>query len=322
MASTTAPPTALDEPTFTRDYLYRALYLRRELLIVTTHNSNNEALFSKPASGSSSASPRDILLLPPLYGANGLTTPPVGSDGTSGDPMLVPDHAWRGIVHIRAPSSPWYRGCFTFYVYFPSRYPFEPPIIELTGPLRSHPLVQERRVLHLDGLASAGAAAGLPSEAATGVTPQGGAVANSSVALSVLGQRFFIPFEEVYAAVDPMRVSVMAVLLQHILRFFYPSEWTAAMEAAAMNAAAARGIGQSTAVNLGQARRDVERRSVTQEVVLGRPFEQYLGTDVMEHFVQLWGTADPAGVGDVSTTVEGNSADWYSREVLPHLMHS
>ncbi|KPA79335.1 hypothetical protein ABB37_05785 [Leptomonas pyrrhocoris] len=329
MATSTPPFTALGGSTSTRDYLYRALYLRRELLILATQRSSNDADPSKSATGaeppsasdSSTLNLNDILLLPPLYGVEGLTAPPVDGGSTpSDDPMLTIDHAWRGLVHIRGPSSPWYRGCFAFHAYFPSRYPFEPPIVEFTTPLRSHPLVQERRALPQDHVT----AADLPSEFPSRVAPQSSAVTNTSTAhsSSIAGRCAAIPFEDVYAAVDPMRVSVMAVLLQHVLRFFYPAEWTAAMEAAATSAAAARGTGQSAAVNRVVARRDVERRSVTQEVALGRPFEQYVGDDVAQHFLQLWDTAGAAGAVDATGTMESNDADWYTREVLPHLLHS
>lgn len=311
--------------TTTRDYLFRALYLRREMLIVAAENasdsgeasSNKDVAVPEPSAASVSAiSLRDALLLPPLYGVEGLSSPPPSSYATiAGDPMLTLDHAWKGLVHIRGPSSPWYRGCFSFYVYFPSRYPFEPPIIELTGPLRSHPLVQERRVVQLDHLANA---TDPPSEVSSShVEPLSSAVTHASTTASAVGRRVFVPFEDVYAALDPMKTSVMAALLRHVLRLFYPQEWTPAMEASI-----AQGSGQAAAVNRVLARRDVERRSVTQEVALGRPFEQYVHADVMEHFLQLWDTVAGGGASDVSATVAGSGADWYTREVLPHLLHS
>lgn len=315
--------------TTTRDYLYRALYLRREALILSTqhhHGSTGSSGNAAPttaataSTGASSIDLNDILLLPPLYGVEGLAVAPHGHDGTPPctDPMLTLDHAWRGLVHVRGAASPWYRGCFAFYVYFPSRYPFEPPIIELAGPLRSHPLVQERRVLHLDHLSSSNGADPY-SEASSRVAPQSSVV--SVNASANVGRRAFLPFEATYAAVDPMRVSVMAVLLQHVLRMFYPVEWPPAWEAAA----ASRGAGQAAAmasVNRVLARRDVERRSVTQEVVLGRPYEQYVGADVMEHFLELWDAVGRSEAADVTETVEGSGADWYTREVLPHLLHT
>jgi hypothetical protein len=333
-ATTTAsPPVAHGmSATSTRDYLYRALYLRRELLILNMQNSSygSEAFSNQSvatatttktaeptaASGSPVISLRDILLLPPLYGVDGLTAPPSGSDATTAnDPMLTLDHAWRGLVHVRGHASPWYRGCFSFYAYFPSRYPFEPPIIEFTGPLRSHPLVQERRVQQLDQLSSA---VDVPSDVSSRVAPQSSAATVASTTTSAVGRRAFVPFDEVYAGLDPMRVSVMAALLQHVLRIFYPTEWTPAMEATALS----RKAGQGVSVNRVLARRDVERRSVTQEVMLTRPFEQYVGADVMEHFLQLWDTTGANAAGDITGTVEGGGADWYTREVLPHLLHS
>lgn len=304
--------------TSTRDYLFRALYLRREMLLLSTHGTGADAADASAESSSSDGVLHDVLLLPPLYGLDGLAMAPASSDapanagGAAGtDPMLTRDHAWNGLVHVRASASPWYRGCFAFYVYFPSRYPFEPPIIELAGPLRSHPLVQERRVQHLEQLSAAPENA---ADATSRLAPPSSSATNTSMAgrsAAAAGKRVFVPFEEVYAGVDPMRVSVMTVLLRHMQRVFLPSEWSALSRPAA-----------ALTVNRVLARRDVERRSVTQEVLLLKPFEQYVGTEVMQHFVGVWEESEAGACEDATDTVAGDGADWYTREVLPHLLHS
>ncbi|EAN92153.1 hypothetical protein C3747_11g47 [Trypanosoma cruzi] len=81
------------------------------------------------------------------------------------------------------------------------------------------------------------------------------------------GKRCVLPFDEIYLGLDPMRVSVMARLLHHVRSMFYPSEWPTAV-----------------LVNKALARYDVERRSVTQEVVLGKPYVEYLSREAVAFF--------------------------------------
>ncbi|KAG5477872.1 hypothetical protein LSCM1_05174 [Leishmania martiniquensis] len=318
------------DSTSTRDYLFRTLYLRREMLLLSTRGTasarglgaedKEEGQPSATDSVEPMAALRDVLLLPPLYSLDGLSLTPPSSEGSDfwEDPMLTPDQAWSGLVHVRSPSSPWHRGCFAFYVYFPSRYPFEPPIIELAGPLQSHPLVQERCVQHLSQLSGA-------ADHLFQIYPRaaqfGDAITNaSSVAHSAPVKRAFVPFEEVYATVDPMRVSVMMVLIRHMHLIFLPAQWPAAWRKPSMEADSA--THDPSAVNCALARRDVERRSVTQEVLLLKPFEQYVGTEVMEHFLDAWEVSEGRADEDMTDTVIGDNADWYTREVLPHLLQS
>lgn len=326
MASSSCSP--YGHSTSTRDYLFRSLYLRREMLLLTTHGMDSaltpaeedkdERQPSVANSVESAASTlRDVLLLPPLYCLDGLSlTPSVNEEPAFGvDPMLTPDHAWNGLVHVRSSSSPWHRGCFAFYVYFPSRYPFESPIIELTGPFRSHPLVQERCLQHLDELSGAADhLSGISSCAAQRDSPVKGA---STAAPSEPVKRVFVPFEEVYSTIDPMRVSVMTVLIRHMRLIFLPAEWPSSWRSPSMEADR-----DSGGVNRVLARRDVERRSVTQEVLLLKPFEQYLGTEVIQHFLDVWKASEGDAGDGMTDTVTGDNAGWYTREVLPHLLHS
>ncbi|KAG5478109.1 hypothetical protein LSCM4_05509 [Leishmania orientalis] len=327
MASSSFSPHS--HSTSTRDYLFRALYLRRELLLLSAHGTATARTLEAEDKDEGQPSVeksvdlttlRDVLLLPPLYSLDGLSLAPPASEGRDfgADPMLTPDHAWNGLVHVRSTSSPWYRGCFAFYVYFPSRYPFEPPIIELAGPLQSHPLLQERCVQHT----------GQPSGAAVhlfGMPPRaaqfGGPIrSDPSAAHSAPVKRVFVPFEEVYAATDPMRVSVMMVLIRHMQLLFLPAQWPASWRLPTREAD--RVTHDSGAVNRVLARQDVERRSVTQEVLLLKPFEQYVGTEVIEHFLGAWEASEGRASDDMTDTVIGDNADWYTREVLPHLLHS
>ncbi|GET89068.1 hypothetical protein, conserved [Leishmania tarentolae] len=320
-------PSPCRHSTSTRDYLFRSLYLRREMLLLTTHSivpaltPVAEGKYEGQPNVTNSAEPtastlQDVLLLPPLYGLEGVSLiPSLSEEPTLAlDPMLTLDHAWNGLVHVRSSSSPWYRGCFAFYVYFPSRYPFEPPIIELTGPLRSHPLVQERCLQHLHQLN--GAADHLSG---TSSFAHGDCLARnaSSVTPSEPAKRFFVPFEEVYSTMDPMRVSVMSALMRHMQLVFLPAEWPPSWRLSWSET-----NHESGTVNLALARRDVERRSVTQEVLLLKPFEQYLGTEVMEHFLNVWKASEDGAGDDMKDAVTGDNADWYTREVLPHLLHS
>ncbi|KAH9597130.1 Ubiquitin-conjugating enzyme E2 [Trypanosoma melophagium] len=81
------------------------------------------------------------------------------------------------------------------------------------------------------------------------------------------GGRSVVPFDNVYIGLDPMRVSVMARLLHHVRSLFYPAEWPAVVH-----------------VNKALARYDVERRSATQEVVLGKPYVDYLSREAIAFF--------------------------------------
>ncbi|KAI5688266.1 Ubiquitinconjugating enzyme [Leishmania braziliensis] len=316
-------PSSHEHSTTTRDYLFRTLYLRREMLLLATHGTASEITSTtkekdeeQPSSATSvepaSSTRQDVLLLPPLYSLDGLSLTPSASDESAfgEDPMLKQDHAWNGLVRVRSSSSPWHRGCFAFYVYFPSRYPFEPPIIELAGPLRSHPLLQERC---LQCLGQRSGAAGHP----LGIPSCDSAVTTTR---SAPARRVFVPFEEVYATIDPMRVSVMSVLIRHMHLIFHPAEWPVSWRPPSMEADPT--AHDSSTVNHVLARRDVERRSVTQEVLLLKPFEQYVGTEVMEHFLNVWEASEGDAGDDVTDTVTVDEADWYTREVLPHLLHS
>ncbi|KAG5503557.1 hypothetical protein JKF63_05697 [Porcisia hertigi] len=332
MASLSSSPHA--HSTSNRDYLFRALYLRRELLLLSTRDTapaptlGPETKGEGQTSASTSVDPsihslHEVLLLPPLYSIDDLSLLPSTDEGSAidQDPMLRPEHAWGGLVHVRSVSSPWYRGCFAFYVYFPSRYPFEPPIIELAEPLRSHPLLQERRLQYPDQLSSA---ADVFTDTSSRAVQLDKAVAKASVAIRAApGRRVSVPFEDVYATIDPMRVSVMTVLIRHMQRMFLPAEWPASWLTPSMEAGnAASHIDADGAVNRVLARRDVERRSVTEEVLLLKPFEQYVGTEVVEHFLNAWKRSESDAGGCMIDTSFSDDADWYTREVLPHLLHS
>ncbi|ORC88863.1 uncharacterized protein TM35_000152940 [Trypanosoma theileri] len=179
--------------TASRDTLHRTLYLRREYALVTKCGEFE-----------------DILLVPPRD-----------------DCDEYQQNWWCGLLNVTRFPSPWYRGVFTFRVYFPSKYPFESPVVCMELPLKSHPLLLE------------------DSE----------------------GRKCVVPFDDIYIGLDPMRVSVMARLLHHVRSLFYPSEWPAVVH-----------------VNKALARYDVERRSATQEVVLGKPYVEYLSREAIAFF--------------------------------------
>lgn len=265
--------------------------------------------------------------------------------------MLATEQGWPGMIFVQHLPSPWYHGCFAFTVYFPSRYPFECPLIKLAAPLPSHPLVQQCRVRHLSELAATrgsvdeGDRENEASQVLQGTAAGGAPQPPKST---------FIPFESVYCTVDPMRVSVMARVLQHIKQLFYPCEWplpwlqqVSVRGGAAKASATAPSASSPTTlldsnllVNRVLARRDVERRSVTQEVVLGKPYVEYLGSDVMRCFLHLWEQHTlPSSSGVVRAAATGTDkrkrdtkqspaaqkdddlewTEWYGRVALPRL---
>ncbi|RNF22008.1 acid--amino-acid ligase [Trypanosoma conorhini] len=164
-----------------------------------------------------------------------------------------PGDCWRGLVAVRGFPSPWYRGVFSFLVWLPPKYPFEAPSVRLETPLKSHPLLLD------DGE----------------------------------GRRCVVPFDDIYVALDPMRVSVMARLLHHVRSIFFPSDWAATTTPA-------------PPVNKALARHDVERRSVTQEVVLGKPYVDYLSREAVAFF----SNPDHFKHGDARMDASGAEEAW------------
>lgn len=231
------------------------------------------------------------------------------------DAMLLPEHAWWGMISLTHPSSPWYRGCFAFTVSFPSRYPFECPLVEFDVPLRSHPLL-------------------------TGQTK--------------------VELYEVYRHMDPMRVSVMARLLRHVTMLFYPQTWPASwwgsprsaqllqrqsrVEDAqnekatsdvvvAPNESAAKSLPHRVVVDDALAQEDVRRRSITQEVVMGKPYDDLLRDDVAAYFLHNSAAAAAdlcagAWVGEEEEEDQPHDEEgvarrwsaWYARDILPRIL--
>ncbi|KEG13705.1 hypothetical protein DQ04_00831020 [Trypanosoma grayi] len=120
------------------------------------------------------------------------------------------------------------------------------------------------------------------------------------------GRKCVIPFDDVYVGLDPMRVSVMARLLHHVRAMFYPTDWPAVVP-----------------VNRALARYDVERRSVTQEVVLGKPYVDYLSREAVAFFT---GTKYFDDTGETRTDAEAVTSQknnekafslWLGRSWLP-----
>lgn len=86
-----------------------------------------------------------------------------------------------------------------------------------------------------------------------------------------------VPFDREYIMCDPMRVSIMMVLLRYIRRMF-------ASGAITQTVTDEDGVPVRAPITVDRRRsqQDVERRSITQEVMITKPYVAYLTEDAME----------------------------------------
>lgn len=335
------------------DYLYRAMYLRREFALLSVMSSMTappDSPAASPVPGMPTA-PRtdnttldakalfmdltDVVLLPPdTEGSTTLTADratAVGAAGregigwgrVEGDPMVAAAHAWSGLVYVRHRASPWYGGCFAFSVCFPSKYPFEAPIAEFAEPL-AHPLLVT------------------PRHASFGLAQRSRDYRGANIVLAGPRLRTGIPFEDIYCMLDPTKVSVMVRLVQHVKQLFFPTTWPQAWLSSKLFLSHA-----DDRVHRQQARRDVAGRSVSQEVVMGNPFVECLARDVATHFraVAARSTREDTAEAEDSESEDGDAvaaavkttkrltdaalraeadamdySEWYARSLLPQIL--
>lgn len=253
--------------------------------------------------GAKSLVPEEVLLLPPYYASAAAIERAVEvSEGNDEIPATkvsscFSSPGWSGFLTVRDPSSPWRGGCFAFTIYFPDRYPFESPVIEMSGRWASHPFIVEEALNEEHGPPCAGDAT----------------------------SRYVVPFDSLYAATDAMRVSVMARALQHLHAVFSPQCWTPAF----LQRVRTRGLAFESReavlsqVDRAKAHRDVERCSVTQEVLLGKPYVDYLHNDVTRTFLLEWVRLTQGGKGeavDLKAREASSWVTWYGREFLPQVL--
>eukprot|EP00796_Vickermania_ingenoplastis_P003880 gene3880-2752_t len=263
--------------------------------------------------------------LHPLDGST--TKPPIPgpspSRGGDGALALSACPPWMGLVVVTDPTSPWCGGCFSFSVTFPSRYPFDCPQIELPGSWTSHPLLvpvggggtvrphdAEMSAPHAGDEANG-------SSPAPRRPPAAAAKANSGGQFTMSGSRHIwrIPFDRVYTATDPLRVSVMARLLQHVYAVFSPQQWTPEFLQLAGAADTTREVllGQ---VDRAEAQEDVRNYSITHDILLGKPYVEYLAADVLKELLEIGVTSKgDSGTRAVQDIPQWSS--WYGREFLP-----
>lgn len=317
-----------------RDGLFRTLYLRREYgqLAARSRLMAVESADADPDGGAGTNDPlelgslRDVLLLPPpgiaaatsgalgFPGAVASLKSPAQLQGQQQRQLeVLQGQCWRGLIYVRHRDSPWYGAVFAFLVHFPERYPFEGPVLLLEHPLRSHPLLSRPGMVR-DGASSPPAVLSTPALANLGVV---------------------VPFlHEVYCSVDPMRVSVMALVLRHLKQFFYPTAWPAwwgrgspTSVRSGGDVSSAQGGGTYSPklspppplpsgapqllmqpsvaaahprVNRMLARRDVKKYGLLHrgDVVLGRPYVDLVADDVTQQLLEWF-------QHDVETAVEG-----------------
>lgn len=310
------------------DELHRALYIRRECAVITACRT------APPGEAGASRVPDDVLLLPPHYSSSAAISRVMRAtcrgggggerDGSpssfeveglgleespsSGCAARCTDAGWSGLIAVTDAASPWRGGWFPFTVFLPDRYPFECPVIEMCGRWSSHPFIVPLEINSPPG------------------QQQGEELPSSRRGSSVGGpSRYGIPFEHADLSSNPLRVSVLARAMQHIHAVFSPSCWTPAFlqmvgSTFQSSAEALRGIDRA------RVQRDVERCSVTQEVLLGKPYVDYLHTSVTKYFVDYasqHGAAVPAAQREGEGEEGARHRDWvtwYGREFLPHVL--
>ncbi|EPY15998.1 hypothetical protein STCU_11620 [Strigomonas culicis] len=322
-----------------KDYLYRSLYIRREYQLLYHYYRHKGKAVERAAGADASAHPpspfsfRNVFLFPPSS-MRGVDTERTHSDEHDDG---ADAEAWPGYIYIAAeedscndnahhhPSSPWATALFCFMVYIPKRYPFERPRIKLQTQgwqattamdpvtnynLPSHPFLIERQ--------------------------------NKTTNTA----EYEIPFSLFYQKVEPLKTSVMLTLLNHIYMFFHPSLWSDTMnypgdtaswlhtmrlhledpkktpQASGRNKNKNNNNNKDTIpeIDTALASLDVEWRSTLQEVLLGKPFIDYLHTNVADFFVAEAEhddeTPEAKGRHQVHTFQE-----WYCCSFLPCTLH-
>jgi hypothetical protein len=118
-----------------------------------------------------------------------------------------------------------------------------------------------------------------------------------------------VPFEAEYVATDAMHVSVMLRLLKFIRRLFLPQEW---------KRTARDGKGEvkeisAPPIDYRLCQQDVELRSVAQEVILSKPYVEYLTVEVKEWVLR----SHRVGEGNPDEKQESQFSAWLTRSFLP-----
>lgn len=234
--------------------------------------------------------------------------------------VTVSNPGWHGLVNVTDTRSPWYGGCFAFTVFFPDRYPFDPPIIEMVGRWLSHPFLSSRPYMYHQQ----------DNHTKTPVDPS---VTESDAddddeTKKNIGP-LFIPFDTIHTKIDSMRFSVMSQVLQHVYDVFSPEQWSSSFLRKMSNGKYTDADDVLANINHSLAHRDVEHCSLTQEVVLGKPYVDYLNTAVFHQFITQLNNCCAANTTqlaerdsqDYEGTHDAQQNDkwitWYGRDFLP-----
>lgn len=125
-----------------------------------------------------------------------------------------------------------------------------------------------------------------------------------------------IPFEAEYTSSDPMKVSIMMRLLKFMRRLFVPQEWKRTVRDERTGQAIE--VADGAAVDTRFSQQDVELRSVAQEVILSKPYVEYLTIDAKEWLLR---TYSERACGETTGTTDSDVAhafsSWLTRTFLP-----
>ena len=128
-----------------------------------------------------------------------------------------------------------------------------------------------------------------------------------------------IPFDAEYLSLDPMHVSVMARLLKFIRRLFLPQEWCFLHT----EEDTTHMLGRPN-VDLRLLQKDMELRTVSQEVLLRKPYVEYLTMEAKDWIVQHVPTRVKYEEEESATAqadereVEASFTSWLLRTFIPY----
>lgn len=277
--------------------------------------------------------------------------------------VAVSNPGWHGLVSVTDQRSPWCGGLFAFTVFFPDRYPFDAPIIQMVGHWSSHPFFHSKPYVyhqtehHISSSSGRTNAVGKKkiSVGKTETTDQQetqvdisntllAAVKSSSDQtipskspgvtlfdeedndeINVNSFPQFIPFDTTHIKIDSMRFSVMSQVLKHVYDVFSPERWSFPFLQRVSGGRYTTAEDVLADINHTLAHRDLERCSLTQEVILGKPYVDYLNSAVFHQFLTQINNSPIKTTCHKEPNVEDdnivNQKDkwimWYGREFLP-----
>lgn len=200
---------------------------------------------------------------------------------------------WSGWVYVVDTNSPWVNGCFPFTVHFPDKYPFEPPLLQMIHNFSSHPLMKKCR-------------------RNSRVSPEGHQETSHFPDPEL---RSALPFDAIYATIDPLHSSVMAQIFLFVNAIFLPDCWTPKFLSLISDGEFALRDDVLHVVDREAAQRDVERCSILRNVSLGKSYVDYLCHSAAPQFLEVFKNKEKGEDARMAEWVT-----WCGREAIPTIL--